>query len=92
VVAFDDAAARAAIVSDVNGVTVAPNDSAGFVVAAARITQNRAGLRAMGMPARRAAEGMSWEGVLGYVEEWLQEVVRRRSIEGANESVAGAAE
>ena len=92
VVAFDYAAARAAIVSDVNGVTVAPNDSAGFVAAAVRIAQDRARLKAMGVAARRAAEGMSWERVLGDVEERLLEVVRRRSIEGANESVAGAAE
>jgi hypothetical protein len=46
----------------------------------------------MGVAARRAAEGMSWERVLGDVEERLLEVVRRRSIEGANESVARAAE
>lgn len=46
VVAFDDAAARAAIVSHVNGVTVATNDSAGSVAAAARIARNRAPPRA----------------------------------------------
>ena len=92
VVAFDYAAAHAAIVSDVNGVTVAPNDSAGFVAAAVRIAQDRARLRTMGVAARRAAEGMSWERVLGDVEERLLEVVSRRSIEDANESVAGAAE
>jgi len=92
VVAFDYAAAHTAIVSGVNGVTVAPNDSVGFVAAAVRIARDPERLRVMGAAARRAAEGMSWERVLDDVEERLLEVVRRRSIEGAHETVAGAAE
>jgi glycosyltransferase involved in cell wall biosynthesis len=77
VVAFDYAAAHAAIVCGLNGVTVPPKDPAGFVTAAVRIARDRERLRAMGAAARRAAEGMSWERVLGEVEERLREVVRR---------------
>jgi glycosyltransferase involved in cell wall biosynthesis len=89
VVAFDYAAAHAAIVSGVNGVTVPIEDRAGFVAAAARIAQDRPGLRAMGAAARRTAEGMSWERVLGGVEDRLRAVVRRRCVEGAHETLAG---
>jgi glycosyltransferase involved in cell wall biosynthesis len=92
VVAFDYAAAHAAIVSGVNGVTVSPGDRPGFVAAAVRIAQDRPGLRALGAEARRTAEGMSWERVLGGVEDRLLEVVRRRGIGGTHETVAGAAE
>lgn len=92
VVAFDYAAAHAAIVSGVNGVTVPIEDRAGFVAAAARIAQDRPGLRAMGAAARCAAEGMSWERVLGGVEDRLRAVVRRRCVGGAHETLAGTAD
>lgn len=92
VVAFDYAAAHAAIVSGLNGVTVSTVDPAGFVAAAVRMARDTAGLRSMGAAARRTAEGMRWERVLGGVEALLLEVVRRRSVEGTHETVAGTAE
>ena len=76
VVAFDDAAAHAAIVPGVNGVTVPTEDRAGFVAAAVR----------------RTAEGMSWERVLGGVEDRLLADVRRRGVGGAHETLARTVE
>lgn len=83
VLAFDYAAAHAAIASGVNGVTVPPGDRAGFLAAAVRICQDREGLRRMGQSARQTAEGMSWERALGEVEALLLLVARRRGFGGA---------
>jgi len=78
VVAFDYAAAHAAIVSGVNGVTAPMGDRAGFVDAGLSAIQDRGRLRALGEAARRTALHMSWERVLGGVEQLLYEVIRRR--------------
>ena len=92
VVAFDYAAAHGAILSGVNGVTVSPGDRDGFIAAALAIAQDRGRCRELGAAARRAAEGMSWEEVLGEVEALLFEVLRRRGLLDHAGAVAGAAE
>ncbi len=93
VLAFDYAAAHTSIVSGKNGVTVALGDHAAFRQAAVETARDRGRLRVMGQAARRSAERMSWDCVLGGVEELIFEVIRQRGgSEGRRETVAATAE
>lgn len=78
VIAFDYAAAQTYIVSGENGVTLPVGDDAAFIAAARRLAREPGPLRQMGQAARKTAEGIRWDLVLGTVEECLAEVLRRR--------------
>ncbi|MBK5963287.1 glycoside hydrolase [Thiocystis minor] len=77
VIAFDYAAAHAHIESWGNGVTLPVGDSAAFIAASRAAAQDPVRLRQLGAAARKTAEGISWDRVLGRVEERLFEVIRR---------------
>lgn len=77
VIAFDYAAAHAHIESWNNGVTLPVGDSAAFIAASREAMRDQARLRKMGEAARKTAEGISWDRVLGRVEKRLFEVIRR---------------
>lgn len=87
-IAFDYAAAHAHIESWKNGVTLPVSDSAAFIAASREITRDLARLRQMGQAARKTAEGISWDRVLGKVEERLFEVIHRQRGMGVYEAVA----
>ena len=88
-VAFDYAAARAAIDSGTNGITVPVHAPETFIAAALTLVREPERLRRLGQAARRRAEAMSWDRVLGVVEGRLIDVVRaRRALEASSESMA----
>ena len=93
VVAFDYAAAHFCIVSDENGATVRLGDPDAFRTKALDMAADPRRLREMGRKARQCAEGMSWDRVLGGVEDRLYTVIRqRREPERRDETVATTAE
>ena len=78
VIAFDYAAAHTHIASWENGVTLPVGDDAAFIAASRQLARDLGRLRQMGQAARKTAEGIRWDRVLGTLEERLDEVVRRR--------------
>jgi glycosyltransferase involved in cell wall biosynthesis len=93
VVGFDYAAVRACIRNGHNGLTAPPGDAGAFVDAALAAAGDPARARALGAAARSTAEGLSWDRVIGGLEERLFEVIRRRGgREGRNETMAAASE
>lgn len=93
VVAFEYAAARAAIDSGRNGITVPFADAEAFVAAARSLVGDQSGLRSLGASARQRAEAMGWDPVLQTVERRLIDVVRaRRAVEANSESMATQSE
>ncbi|WP_295444026.1 glycosyltransferase family 1 protein [uncultured Thiodictyon sp.] len=85
VIAFDDAAAHTYIAPWQNGVTVPVGDGAAFIAASRQLAGDGARLRQMGQAARRTAEGIRWDPVLGTLEERLHEVLRRRRATAAGQ-------
>lgn len=93
VVAFDYAAAGTCIRNGENGITVPLADSTAFVRAAVETAASPERLRALGEAARDTAEALSWDRVIGGVEERLNEVIRRRGgAEDSHETMAAASE
>ena len=93
VVATESSAAHSSNVSGENGVTVPPVDYGAFKMAVIDTSRNPEGLRTLGKTARRRAEGVVWNRVLGSVEERLMEVIRRNGgSEGRHETVAATAQ
>ncbi|TCT22003.1 glycosyltransferase family 4 protein [Thiobaca trueperi] len=93
VIAFDYAAAHAHIEPWVNGVTLTPGDRTAFIAASRQAAQDQASRRQMGEAARQTAEGISWERVLGVVEERLFEVInRQRGTEAGHATLAATSE
>ncbi|EXJ15470.1 glycosyltransferase family 4 protein [Imhoffiella purpurea] len=93
VIAFDYAAAHAHIQPWKNGVTVPMDDRAAFVAASRDLASDRERLRRMGEAARATAEDISWDRVLGGVEERLFEVIhRQRGTEARHASMAATPE
>jgi glycosyltransferase involved in cell wall biosynthesis len=78
VIAFDYAAARAHIDSWRNGVALPVGDQAAYVNACRRAVASDERRRDMGLAARKTAEGISWDRVLGGVEERLFNVIHQR--------------
>ncbi|MBK1721743.1 glycosyltransferase family 4 protein [Thiocystis violacea] len=83
VIAFDYAAARTHIRSWENSVTLPVDDWEGYISAACAIASDRARLVELGAAARETAEGISWDRVLGRLEERLFEVIHRQRGTGA---------
>ncbi len=91
VVAFDDAAAHEHIRPWHNGLVVAAADERAFIDAAVAAAGDRGRLVAWGAAARTAAEALSWERVIGGLEQRLLEVIHRHRNPGErHESVAAA--
>ncbi len=78
VIAFDYAAAHTHIASWKNGVSLPVGDRAAFLAASREATRDLERLRRMGRAARKTAEGISWDRVLGGVEERLFKVIHRQ--------------
>jgi len=79
VVAFDYAAARSLIDPWRNGLSLPVGDHQAFIEAGCELASDLARVRRLGQQARATAEGMSWDRVIGGVEERLRDIVRRRS-------------
>jgi 1-acyl-sn-glycerol-3-phosphate acyltransferase len=77
VIAFDDAAAHAYITSGHNGVTVPVGDRAAFIAASVAAARDQQRLRELGLAARRTAEDIRWERVLGVLEGHFADALRR---------------
>jgi len=77
VIAFDDAAAHAYIQTGHNGVTVPVGDRAAFIAASRSAARDSTQLQQMGLAARRTAEGIRWERVLGVLEAHFADAIRR---------------
>jgi len=93
VIAFDYAAPHTHISPGENGVTVPMEDHAAFVAASRETVSDIGRLREMGKAARKTAEDISWDRVLGGVEERLFEVIhQQRGTEARHASMATTAE
>jgi glycosyltransferase involved in cell wall biosynthesis len=79
VVAFDYAAAHEHIRPWQNGVLVPAADRQTFIDGAVAAVFDRDRLRAMGARARSTAESLSWDRVIGSVEQRLRDVIRRHA-------------
>jgi 1-acyl-sn-glycerol-3-phosphate acyltransferase len=75
VLAFDDAAAHAYIQNGINGITVPVTEPAAFIAASVVAARDRQRLRELGVAARRTAEHISWERVLGGLETHFTAVI-----------------
>ena len=76
VVAFDRAAAGQHIRDGRNGRLLPPGDTDGFSEAAATIAADPAARGRMGLAARRTAEGLGWDAVIGEFEYHLRAVTQ----------------
>jgi len=93
VVAFDYAAAHEHIQNWENGVLVATSDRAGFIEATVAAASDRDRLQRMGARARASATSLSWDRVIGGVEQRLYEVIRHhRDARGRHEDLAATTE
>lgn len=93
VIAFDYAAAHTHIDSWANGVTLPLDDREGYLEAAEEAVSDRVRLRRMGEAARATAEDISWDRVLGKVEERLFDVIHRgRGAEACHALMATSSE
>lgn len=88
VVAFDYGAAAVCIRDRQNGIKVPKGDAGAFRAAAIEAAGDPSALRVMGEKARATAEGMSWDRVIGELEERLFEVSDRHRTENRHESLA----
>ncbi|NEX18852.1 glycosyltransferase family 1 protein [Thiorhodococcus mannitoliphagus] len=89
VIAFDYAAAHTHVESGVNGIAIPLDDRNGYIEATRNAASDIESLRRMGAAARSTAEGISWERVLGKVEQRLFEVIaRRRGTEACHAAMA----
>ena len=93
VVAFDYAAAHEHIRNWENGVLIPTTDRTGFIDATVAAASDRGRLRHMGARARASAESLSWDRVIGDVEQRLHEVIRHhRDARGRHENLAATTE
>ncbi|MGB5733356.1 MAG: glycosyltransferase family 1 protein [Thiohalocapsa sp.] len=93
VVAFDYAAAHEHIDSWLNGVLVPMADREAFIDATVAATSDCDRLRCMGARARKTAETLSWDRVIGGVEQRLREVIRHHAdARGRHETMAATTE
>lgn len=76
VLAYNYAAAAQLIQSGHNGLLAARGSSSGFVDLAQRLVGSPADARRMGMAARRSAERLDWDTVIGQVEALFTQVAR----------------
>jgi len=67
-------------------------DADAFRETAEKATGDAAGLRIMGEGAQATAEGMSWEGIIGDLEERLVEVIDCHRTKHRHETLAVTAE
>jgi glycosyltransferase involved in cell wall biosynthesis len=89
VVAFDYAAAHEHIRNWKNGVLVPTSDRTGFIDATVAAASDRDRLQRMGAQARASAESLSWDRVIGGVEQRLYEVIQHhRDARGRHENLA----
>ncbi len=93
VVAFDYAAAHEHIDTGQNGVVVPMADRAAFIDATVAATSDCDRLQRMGAQARMTAETLSWDRVIGGVEQRLREVIRHHAdARGRHETMAATTE
>lgn len=89
VVAFDYAAAHEHIDSGRNGVLVPLAQHTAFIDATVAAASDRDRLQGMGAQARKTAETLSWDRVIGGVEQRLREVIRHHAdARGRHETMA----
>lgn len=79
VIAFDYAAAHEHIQSGHNGILAATADRTTFIDAAVAAVSDPNRLHQMDARARTTAESLSWDSVIGNVEQCLQEVIRQHA-------------
>ena len=93
VVAFDYAGAHEHLRHWENGVLIPLTDMEGFKSAAVAAASDRDRLQTIGHAARITAESLSWDRVIGAVEQRLREVIGRRGdAKGKHETVAATSE
>ena len=93
VVAFDYAAAHEYIRNWYNGVVVPAADRPAFIDATVAAASDRDRLRSMGARARQCAESLSWDRVIGSVEQRLHEAIRHHGdVRDRHETIAATTE
>ncbi|MGB5832450.1 MAG: glycosyltransferase family 1 protein [Thiohalocapsa sp.] len=93
VIAFDYAAAHEHIHAWRNGVVVPVHDSSAFIDATVAAASDRDRLKSMGVQARATAETLSWDSVIGSVEQRLRDVTRHHAkARGRHEIMAATTE
>jgi len=90
VIAFDYAAAHEYVSDGHNGFLVPLPKEDAFIHAAVAAASAPARLQRLGAAARVTAESMSWERVIGGVEQRLREVIRRHSDAGGEHETMAA--
>ena len=93
VVAFDYAAAHEHVDTGRNGILVPMADRAAFIDATVAATSDCDRLQRVGAQARQTAETLSWDRVIGGVEQRLREVIRHHAdARGRHETMAATTE
>jgi glycosyltransferase involved in cell wall biosynthesis len=75
VLAYDYAAARQHIRHDVNGLLAPFDDSSSFIDHAAALVGNPVRIRRLGMQARHSVTQLTWENIMGQLEQVLLDLV-----------------
>jgi glycosyltransferase involved in cell wall biosynthesis len=92
-IAFDYAAAGEHLRDGVNGYSVEVGDNDAFIASVEQAVSDRARLRRMGRQARRTAETLSWERVIGDLEARFLSVIECTGSQGEHhEPIAATAE